>query len=89
MQYNDIDIDRPNDQTSFKAPASKSISENVTKNFLTEHPQPPRDLPSPRHRPGEPILYDPPVGDSKQPYPPYNDPLTHPYTGEPMIFDEQ
>lgn len=21
----------------------------------------PRDLPSPRHRPGEPILYDPPV----------------------------
>ena len=28
--------------------------------------KPPMDLPSPRHRPGEPILYDPPVGREQQ-----------------------
>ena len=35
--------------------------------------KPLRDLPSPRHRPGEPIMYDPPVGmgrDQRQGDPP-------------------
>lgn len=35
--------------------------------------KPPRDLPSPRHRPGEPIMYDPPVTGEQRIHEPHVD----------------
>lgn len=53
----------------------------------TDPQRTPRDLPSPRHRPGEPILYDPPRGDMGTQVPavdPTHDPLTGTSQSDPM-----
>ncbi|MBQ8382198.1 MAG: hypothetical protein IJX47_03230 [Clostridia bacterium] len=50
-----------------------------------EDPRQPRDLPSPRHRPGEPILFDPPYADEIDPYAPFNEVGVQPVIGRPTI----
>ena len=50
-----------------------------------ERPRIPRDLPSPRHRPGEPIMYDPPVESGRDPALPMGNSVADPFTGRPLI----
>ncbi|MBQ8287716.1 MAG: hypothetical protein IJX76_02965 [Clostridia bacterium] len=50
-----------------------------------ENPRQPRDLPSPRRRPGEPILFDPPYDGGIDPYAPFNDIGVQPVIGRPTI----
>ncbi|MGM9647988.1 MAG: hypothetical protein ACI3YH_07650 [Eubacteriales bacterium] len=50
-----------------------------------ENPPEPRDLPSPRHRPGEPILFDPPYDVGIDLYYPFNEVGIQPFSGKPTI----
>ncbi len=50
-----------------------------------ETPPAPRDLPSPRHRPGEPLMYDPPYDAGRDVSLPMGNSVADPFTGRPMI----
>lgn len=50
-----------------------------------EKPPSPRDLPSPRHRPGEPIMYDPPYDSARDVALPMGNSVADPFTGRAMI----
>lgn len=45
----------------------------------------PRELPSPRHRPGEPILFESPTDAGRDVLLPMGNSVADPFTGRPMI----
>lgn len=64
MQYSKTDSQsNSNSRTKESSEQTRraSASETITELPHESPPRLPKDLPSPRHRPGEPILYDPPV----------------------------
>jgi hypothetical protein len=54
-------------ETSYESPKNSHITDLPVRE---PEQKPPMDLPSPRHRPGEPIMYDPPVGRDQRPIDP-------------------
>ncbi len=92
MQTSDLD----NLTASEKEPRSKTPGIDPVRPNVTDLPgrevQPlPRDLPSPRHRPGEPILFDPPYNELIQPGAPFNEigviPTLGSPTADPLQFE--
>ncbi len=75
------------DRTELPPQGERNVPHNTVITDLPEREEPlkPRDLPSPKHRPGEPILYDPPVGNSRDVYLPMGDSPADPFTGRSMI----
>ena len=68
-----------------KRERTPDLADQSKNNLITDLPdreprKEPKDLPSPRHRPGEPILYDPPMDEGME-HLPMVDPTYRPFTG--------
>lgn len=71
-----------------KRERTPNIPETPQSHVITDLPgkepkRQPQDLPSPRHRPGQPVMYDPPVEDDRARIP-VMDPTYDPMSGMSM-----